>query len=160
LLSQRTWALPLVVAFLGDIAIALFGGRIAGPSWTLPTLLIAFPLLVAAGWWFSLHRRAPVALAGSFVVVFLLYAALFSYTGPCLHGAREDTGFRHEARKLVPLHEPLMLESAEETLEGLRMQFYLGDTIYFLHNLSFVRDDRVATSDIYVVTRYNRLPQL
>jgi len=32
--------------------------------------------------------------------------------------------------------------------------------VYFLHNLSFVLDDRIHTSDVYVVTRYNRLPVL
>jgi hypothetical protein len=53
-----------------------------------------------------------------------------------------------------------MINSAGEALEGLRIQFYLGDTVYFLHNLSFVRDDRVHAADVYVVTRYNWKDQL
>ena len=53
-----------------------------------------------------------------------------------------------------------MINSADEALEGLRMQYYIGDTVYFLHNLSFVLDERVHTPDVFVVTRYNRLPEL
>src|SRR5207245_2517491 len=68
--------------------------------------------------------------------------------------------FLFEARRLAPMDEPLLLNSADEALEGLRMQFYLGDSVYFLHNLSFVRDDRLQAADVYVVTRYNRLAEL
>lgn len=106
------------------------------------------------------NLRPGVALVVSFGSLFLLYAAGFVYKGAYLHRSREDTAFLHEARGAVPYDQPLMINSADEALEGLRMQFYIGDTVYFLHNLSFVRDDRVGTSDVYVVTRYNRMPEL
>ena len=104
--------------------------------------------------------RPEFALIGSFAFLFVLLCAGFIYKGAYLHRSREDTEFLREVRRTVPLDQPLMINSAEEALEGLRMQFYIGESVYFLHNLSFVRDDRVNASDIYVVTRYNRLPHL
>ncbi len=112
---------------------------------------------VAARW--SLQQPAA-ALVSGFACLFVLYCVGFAYKGAYLHRSREDTAFLHEARRLVPLNQPLMINSADEALEGLRMQFYLGDSVYFLHNLSFVRDDRVASPYVYVVTRFNRAPAL
>jgi 4-amino-4-deoxy-L-arabinose transferase-like glycosyltransferase len=105
-------------------------------------------------------RRPAITLATGFACLFFLYTAGFAYKGTYLHRSREDTAFLREVRQLVPLDKPLMINSADEALEGLRMQFYIGDTVYFLHNLSFVLDDRVSTSEVYVVTRYNRKPEL
>ena len=157
---QKRWYIPLGIAIAGDVALAFIARKIPGPDWTLPLLLTAFPLLVGGLWWFGFERRPAVAVIGSFAMILLLYAGFFVYKGAYLHRSREDTAFLFEARKLVPPDQPLMLNSADEALEGLRMQYYIGDSVYFLHNLSFVRDDRIHTPDVYVVTRYNRLPQL
>jgi 4-amino-4-deoxy-L-arabinose transferase-like glycosyltransferase len=108
----------------------------------------------------NLGRNIIGVAAGIFAVVFVLYCAGFAYKGAYLHRSRDDTAFLMDARRAVPPSAPLMIHSAEEALEGLRMQFYLGDSTYFLHNLSFVRDDRVHGDDIYVVTRFNRKAQL
>jgi 4-amino-4-deoxy-L-arabinose transferase-like glycosyltransferase len=105
--------------------------------------------------------RPAVVLVGGFACLFLLYSVGFAYKGTYLHRSRDDTAFLFAAREMVPRDQALMINSADEALEGLRMQFYLGDRgIYFLHNLTFVRDERVRSPDIYVVTRYNRLPLL
>jgi len=105
--------------------------------------------------------RPRVALISGFACLFLFYCVGFAYKGAYLHRSREDTAFLLAARDMVPRDQPLMIHSAEEALEGLRMQFYIGDgDIFFLHNLSFVRDDRVRTPNVYVVTRYNRMPLL
>lgn len=105
-------------------------------------------------------QRPVLALTTTFAGLFILYAASFTYKGAYLHRSREDTAFLHEVRRKVPLDQPLMINSADEALEGLRMQFYIGDTVYFLHNLSFVLDDRVHGDDVYVVTRFNRRAEL
>ncbi|HZZ82590.1 MAG TPA: glycosyltransferase family 39 protein [Gemmataceae bacterium] len=107
-----------------------------------------------------LGERIVGLVAAMFVTIFVLYGVGFAYKGAYLHRSREDTAFLLQARSAVPMEMPLMINSADEALEGLRMQFYLGDQSYFLHNLSFVRDDRVHGDDIYVVTRFNRRSQL
>lgn len=104
--------------------------------------------------------RPAVALGAGFACIFVLYSTGFIVKSAYLHGSREDTVFLYQARQAVPLDQPLMINSADEALEGLRMQFYIGDTVYFLHNLSFVLDERVRTSEVYVVTRYNRKAEL
>jgi 4-amino-4-deoxy-L-arabinose transferase-like glycosyltransferase len=104
--------------------------------------------------------RPTVALVTVFASLFLIYVGGFIYKGAFLNRSREDTAFLYEVRKAIPLDQPLMINSADEALEGLRMQFYIGDSVYFLHNLSFVRDDRVHGNDVYVVTRFNRMTEL
>jgi len=115
--------------------------------------------------WRKIAERQSVvgpiaATVAGFGLLFAVYVSGFYFKGTYLHRSREDTAFLHEARRMVPLDQPLMINSADEALEGLRMQFYIGDTVYFLHNLSFVLDDRVRTSDVYVVTRFNRKAEL
>ena len=106
-------------------------------------------------------KRSPsIAVAGCFAVIFAMFAGFFTYKGAYLNRSIEDTAFLREVRRKIPLDQPLMINSADEALEGLRMQFYIGETVYFLHNLSYVRDDRIDGSDIYVVTRKNRLAEL
>lgn len=113
---------------------------------------------IAERW--ALGRRMIGIVAAGFGCIFVLYAAGFAYKGAYLNRSLDDTAFLHEARSRVPLDQPLMINSADEALEGLRMQFYLSDSTYFLHNLSFVRDDRIHGADVFVVTRYNRKPEL
>jgi 4-amino-4-deoxy-L-arabinose transferase-like glycosyltransferase len=119
---------------------------------------VAFWQRLAERW--ALGNRMVGIVAAAFACLFLLYAGGFAYKGAYLHRSREDTAFLFEARRQVPLDQPLMINSADEALEGLRMQFYLSDSTFFLHNLSFVRDDRIHGADIYVVTRFNRKPEL
>lgn len=104
--------------------------------------------------------RPEVALVTGFGVLFVLCSVGFACKSVFLHRSRDDTAFLLQARRMVPLDEPLMVNSADEALEGLRMQFYIGEATTFLHNLSFVRDDRFQTSELYVITRFNRLPDL
>jgi 4-amino-4-deoxy-L-arabinose transferase-like glycosyltransferase len=157
---QQRWGIPAALALTGEIALAGFSYKLPGPTWLLPLVMAALPLLIAGMWWFSLHRRPAAALVGTFALLFLVYAAFFIYKGAYLHRSREDTAFLCAVRRTVPLDQPLMINSADEALEGLRMQFYIGDTVYFLHNLSFVLDDRVGADDVFVVTRYNRMLEL
>jgi hypothetical protein len=105
-------------------------------------------------------KRPVAVLAASFAVLFVAYAGGFVVKGAYWNRSLEDTAFLYEARRAVPMDQPLMINSADEALEGLRMQFYIGDSVYFLHNLSFVLDDRVHTPDVYVVTRFNRRLEL
>jgi hypothetical protein len=105
-------------------------------------------------------RRPALSIVTGFACLFMLYCVGFAYKGAFKNRSRHDTEFLFAARQAVPADQPLMINSAEEALEGLRMQFYIGDSVYFLHNLSFVLDDRVHASNVYVVTRYDRLAQL
>jgi 4-amino-4-deoxy-L-arabinose transferase-like glycosyltransferase len=105
-------------------------------------------------------QRPAVALVTSFACLFVLYSVGFAIKGQYFNRSREETVFLREIRGLVPADHPLMLNSSGEALDGLRMQFYVDDNAYFLHNLSFVLDERVQTSEVYVVTRAGWQPAL
>lgn len=110
--------------------------------------------------WAALAGRGFAVASAGFAALFLLCTVGFALKGAYLNRSIDDTDFLLQARRIVPLDKPLMINSADEALEGLRMQFYVGDSTYFLHNLSFIRDDRIHGSDVYVVTRFNRKPLL
>ncbi len=153
---RSRWVLPIGAAVAADVAIGFLGHRLPGPSWFVPALLIGCPSILVAGWYFGFHRRPDAAIAGGFCVLALLFCAAFTYKGAYLHRSIDDTAFLEEARAAVPANRPLMINSADEALEGLRMLFYMQDRAHFLHNLTFLHDRRITDPEVYVVTRFNR----
>ncbi len=153
---RSRWAVPIGLAVLGCVAIAIFGRRLPGDEWVMPTLLIAYPSIVLAGWYFGSHRRPDIAIVGGFSILAVMFGAGFAYKGAYLHRSIDDTSFLAEARAAVPSNRPMMLNSADEALEGLRMLFYMQDKVHFLHNLTYIHDSRITDPEVYVVTRFNR----
>jgi 4-amino-4-deoxy-L-arabinose transferase-like glycosyltransferase len=157
---QNRWAIPIGLAVAGDAGIGLAASKLSGPGWIVPALLIAWPLFVVGVCWFRLHRQGAVSMAGVFALMLITYVGFFAYKGAYLHRSLEDTAFLLDARACVPAGQPLMIHPADEALEAMRMQFYAGESAYLLHNLSFVRDDRVRDTDVYVVTRHRVMWEL
>jgi hypothetical protein len=154
--AQARLALPSVLATLLDVAIAIVGRRLPGPVWLQPILLTAAPLVVFGLWYFTRHAKAPVAAMGVFAILFALYSAGFYYKSTYLHRSLEDTAFLHEVRQRLAPGEVVLVFVGEDSLEGLRVQYYIGKPLIFLHNASFIHDDRIPRGDVYLVTR-NRL---
>ena len=157
---RKLWVIPVMIAIVADVGLALALREPYAPC----RLVLAggylglFPLLVLGGWWFA-DESSGQAFRHRRLCACICHVRNFLHLqGRYLHRSREDTAFLREVRRRVPLDQPLMINSADEALEGLRMQFYIGDSVYFLHNLSFVLDNRIGTPDLYVVTRYNRMP--
>lgn len=153
---RSRWVIPASIAGGGVIVVALFGRKLPGADWIMPALLVAVPSIVLSAWYFATHRRPDVAVTGGFSVLALLFGVAFAYKGAYLHRSIDDTAFLAEARAAVPSNRPLMLNSADEALEGLRMLFYMQDEVHFLHNLTFVHDSRISDPEVFVVTRFNR----
>jgi 4-amino-4-deoxy-L-arabinose transferase-like glycosyltransferase len=149
---------PLAPALLfggaGDLALEIAAPELPGPGWLLPALLVAWPVLVLLGWWVGFHRNARLAGCGGFALVLLLITGGFAYKGQYLNRSYEDTVFLHEVRELVGPSEPLFLDPNYEPLSGLRTLFYFDDRLKLLHNLTFLKDERITNREVYVLARY------
>jgi 4-amino-4-deoxy-L-arabinose transferase-like glycosyltransferase len=65
----------------------------------------------------------------------------------------DDTRFIREADARVPADKPLFINADVGSLDFFRLQFYSRPSARLLHNLTFLRDERITDSDVYVITR-------
>ncbi|MGD0461965.1 MAG: phospholipid carrier-dependent glycosyltransferase [Tepidisphaeraceae bacterium] len=72
-----------------------------------------------------------------------------------------DTQFlRQDVEAAVPRDKVLAINAAIGPLDFFRVQFYLRDDALLLHNLSFLRSDRIHATDVYVVGQKSDLQPL
>ena len=102
------------------------------------------------------HRLRSVtpqrAMVGGFAILLVMYWAGFTYKGRYLHRSKNDTEFLQQVRDTVPPNQPLLVHAYDEALEGLRILFYFDDNAKVLHNLSFLKDDKLPSS-VFVLAR-------
>jgi hypothetical protein len=151
---------PVGFAVAGDVALAMLTPQVDGSYNFRFIVLAAWPMLICLLWWFVMHPRAQTALTGTFVVLLALYWVGFSYKGRYLHRSNDDTAFLREARNMVPPQDQLLVHASDEALEGLRVLFYCPDNTMLLHNLTFLRDDRLKARDVWVIARACELGSL
>ena len=77
----------------------------------------------------------------------------FTLKGRYLHRSSNDTAFLQQVRDTVPPNEPLLVHAYDEALEGLRIMFYCDDNAKVLHNLTYLKDDRLTSNTVYVLAR-------
>lgn len=151
-------ALTAGVILAGEIALIALGRRIAEPEWLRTFLLVVWPLNTLAVAWLWTQRNAAVAVAGNFALLGICYVGSFAFKSAYLHRSNDDTAFLREARAAVGPEQKLLLHPTGEALEGLRMLFYLGDDLVFLHNLTFLHDRRIDQPEVYLISRHKDLP--
>jgi 4-amino-4-deoxy-L-arabinose transferase-like glycosyltransferase len=153
---QRSQWLPLgAVALPAMVAVSLFGARLPGPSWLVPALLAGIPVSVFGVSWAIAQRNGRWATGVLFGLLGGLYLCGHTYSGRYVDTYRDDTVFLQHVRQLVPTNQPVFVNSQGAHLNMFRHMFYLGDNARMLHNLSFLRDQRIRESEVYVVTRYH-----
>jgi 4-amino-4-deoxy-L-arabinose transferase-like glycosyltransferase len=72
-----------------------------------------------------------------------------------------DTQFlKRDVEAVVPRDKLLAINAAIGPLDFFRVQFYLRGDALLLHNLSYLRSDRIHAPDVYVVGKVQDLPAL
>ncbi len=152
--------LPALLGVAGDVALLLLGQNVPGPAWLPGMLLLAWPAALSALWWAAFHRRGAIAVGGGFALLLTLYAAGFTYKGLYLHRSIDDTIFLRQVAERVPPGQKVLLHTDPEALEGLRQLFYFDDRAILLHNLTFLRYDRLPGPDLFLVSRAREQPRI
>jgi 4-amino-4-deoxy-L-arabinose transferase-like glycosyltransferase len=76
-------------------------------------------------------------------------------------GTVADTQFlRHDVEARVPPNQLLAIDAAIGPLDFFRVQYYLRGNALLLHNLSYLRSDRIRSDEVYVVARATDLAPL
>jgi len=153
-LVTACWGAPALVL------LAIFGKGLPGPDWLRPTLFLAAPLIIFTLCWAVFRRKGQHAMFGVFGVLMSLYIVGLTYKAHWLDRCRPDTEFLAHARPLAAPGQALFINVDHDSMESFRLQFYVGEQARVLHNLSFLRDDRIREEELLVIARQKFARQL
>lgn len=150
--------LALIVASYQPIARRFFHAEPNVPKMDVLVLAAVSFLFVAALLWAISRRRAFIGAAACFVGLGFAYC----------WGQRvlpdivtQDTAFLHRVDREVPANEPLYVNGdLGGEMDFFRNQFYLRPSAGLLHNLTFLRDQRITAPAVWVITRHRDIDEL
>jgi 4-amino-4-deoxy-L-arabinose transferase-like glycosyltransferase len=140
---------------LGLVGLAIFvvlslKQEIPGPEWASMGLGGVF-LLAATGIGAALEKRNMRAVLVMLCAAFVVF---FAWGQSVLGSAEEyksgDLPFLARVSKTVPADKPLMID-AYGSLDFFRLQFYLRPDAVLLHNITYLRDERIKSPQVYVI---------
>lgn len=144
----------------GTIALLVFRAKVPGPiAWQL-ILALAIPTYLAALAWAAGRRDPSHALACVCGIFLMLFGTIHFYRNHCRDGYRDDSLFLQAVREVVPSDRLVLVADTEAPLNASWILYYLKDRAKLLHNLSFLRDNRIADPDVYLLTRGTEEPKL
>ncbi|HWE01779.1 MAG TPA: phospholipid carrier-dependent glycosyltransferase [Tepidisphaeraceae bacterium] len=147
-----------VVAILAAAGLTIFRHRITAPwpaVFGLATVLIACVGYFSLGMW---RRNGTMAAAACFMGIAIAYCWGQDFTPDMV---AQDTAFLRRVDAEVPADQPLYVNSdLGGEMDFFRNQFYLRPTAGLLHNLTFLRNEKITAPDVWVVTRHRDLEKL
>lgn len=161
------WVPGVVVAVLAGAGVALYrpialhvfhASAVSVPMSAAFVLAVAIVICAAGFIWAASQRRPTAAAAACFLGVAFAYC-WGQRVLPDL--TTQDTAFLRRADARVPPDQPLYVNGdLGGEMDFFRNQFYLRPTAMLLHNLSFLRDERITAPDVWVITRRQDMPRL
>ena len=147
--------LPLALAF------AFAGPALPGPVW-LPLVCCVAVAFLSAFSALGLHHRSPAVATGTlFSLISLFYVGGFLYSAHYFDECRGDTKFFQAAREeSVQRSETIYVNADTKSMDIFRILFYLGDQAKSVHNLTFLRDEKIVEPVVLVMTRAKDLGKL
>jgi 4-amino-4-deoxy-L-arabinose transferase-like glycosyltransferase len=147
----------LLVGLPGLIGIAVAGylGKLPGPPWMLVGLGILWVACIA-GISDGLRKANGHQVVGTCLVGFACFSAWTqSILGTADEYKWDDIPLAQRTWTKVPGDKPLMIE-AFGSLDFFRFQFYSRPDAKLIHNITFLRDQRITVPEVYVLARNYR----
>ncbi len=147
------WNVLLIgLPVLAGLTIAVAAGKIPGPLWAAAGVGLVFCAVVAALTWAIDRRRWNWAVAAAFVG-FLFFSA-WGQSVLARHDEYRTTDleFIQRVNRIVPADQPLYIV-AKDSLDFFRFEYYSRPDAQLIHNITFLRDQKIAASSVYVVAR-------
>jgi hypothetical protein len=151
----------LVIVGLPMAAVAYLGGRrLDGPPW-LPYLLTGVGLAMGLWLWFSLRQIQPQRACIGVIALAVFLSHLILGLRVELHDRmRDDRAFIEAARELTPADRQVLVMGDQHPLNASWFLFYLRDRARFVHNHTFLCDDRLPAREVYVIDHSFNRPAL
>jgi uncharacterized protein YueI len=142
----------------GGLAILLLHRHIPGP--TLMTSLLAATWVVAVAlFYLGLFHKSGTVIMGTFVAGLAVACCWGQMFIPDM--TTQDTLFLHRVEITLPRDAPLFIDAdLHGELDFFRNQFYLRNEAKLLHNLTFLRNEKITSPVVYVITREWNAPKL
>lgn len=140
-----------LAAIGGAVALWVLRGKIPGPAWAHVLLVVTW--VACVGIWYLGVRRQDGRL--SMAAVLLGTMVVYGWGQTCLpNGVDADTAFLRRVEASVPQDALLTVNSdLRGDMDFFRNCFYLRRDAVLIHNLSFLRDEKIHEPAVYVVTR-------
>jgi 4-amino-4-deoxy-L-arabinose transferase-like glycosyltransferase len=146
------------VASYQPIAHRFFHAEVSVGRIDVMALAAAVVVCAAALFWAISRRNAFVAAGACFIGVAFAYCWGQSVLPDIV---TQDTAFLRRTDREVPSNEPLYVNGdLAGEMDFFRNQFYLRPTTMLLHNLTFLRDQRITAPAVWVVTRHRDIDKL
>ena len=147
LIGAAIFALPPIIVFW------FLPEKISAPAWLSIAVAVCLPFVGAAVYWGLTQPRDRIAMATLFGVVGAAFClAHFVHKGTHHYDAR----FLKEIRRSGPKDAPIAVDmESGGAMRGFHYLFYLDSDVIPLHNLSFLRDERIPGDMVYVITLYH-----
>src|SRR2546421_2321289 len=140
-----------VVGLPGATALLLLRNKIPGPMWATLLLATAWVGCVVVFYWGLCKTRAGLVLGA--LVAGIIVACCWGQS--CLPDqTTSDTIFLKRVEAMVPRDRLLLINGdLKGELDFFRIGFYLRQEARLIHNLSFLRDDKITDDEVYLITR-------
>jgi len=158
-LRNPFWSL-LSIATPACLVIWLLQDKIPGPQWVPQVALIVLPVITVVLAWTMLQRNPRIAASSLFASLAIAYCFGHWYAGAFADRHRFDADFLTKVNKQISTEDALFVDMDVQPLRGFFCLFYLDDHARGLHNISFLRDERILETEVYVVTRVNKEAEL
>ncbi len=150
----------LCLGIPGEIALALLVPRYPTPSGFLTAVLVLLPVGILACWWILTRRELLRVCVPLFALLVVCHWVGYLHPVYIERRYEDDLALLEEARDKVPSQTPLLVLDTKGPLDPSWLLFYLQGRGTLLHNLSFLRDDRFDSGEVYLIVRGSQVGKL
>jgi 4-amino-4-deoxy-L-arabinose transferase-like glycosyltransferase len=143
----------LIAGVVGEAALVAVACTVPQMAPWVPLALVGWPLGCAAVWLASRQAGAMRAMAVLLAAAVLLYWGKEHAEWELQRGHRADLALLEEAKELTPPDQPILVLDTWGPLDSSWSLYHLAGRGRMLHNLTFLRDDRLPEGDLYVLSR-------
>jgi 4-amino-4-deoxy-L-arabinose transferase-like glycosyltransferase len=157
------WIAIAIFALPAVGAIGWFHARLPGPSAVDLAWMAGWTLAVALFFLALRRASAPLLLGVVLGVLFAGYCWAETFVAGPTDQTVDDTAFLHRVATRLSPTMPLYINARLHptgNLDFFRIQFYTPPTAVLLHNLSYLRDEKITAPTVYVITRAGDAPRL
>ncbi|MCS7045621.1 MAG: glycosyltransferase family 39 protein [Gemmataceae bacterium] len=143
----------VVVGLPGVAVLIVLRQRLEQPAWLVPTLAVGWPALAWGLWWVFCQRDGRVAFAGGFGLLAAAWLVMTLYQTALRAKYQPDLEFLQRAARTAATAPLYVLNEPKGPLSASWVLFYLERPAELLHNDTFLRDERIARGQAYVIAR-------